>query len=419
MAQDLNLLDDFTNGQGAGAGTYTGYAPDLDSNFSSIEATVNQINQEISAFGGANSTLVLDLIQSTDPAITDGRMGSNSFPATFQAADTQIVIGVGVALTAVQRIATGSGFTLTGSGGAGTRWVSLNADQTITLETAVAQGVLDLYSVTWDSAQFTTATLLQLDNNLVDGDDFQNSLITDGDAEGSDEAGLPAKTYDRIANRLKDLDKVLQGITTGEEGDALGRPAISGSAASPGLILTDGTSLVDATTGLFRSALNAIGFSNAGVLSMLLSAEGQRTSPTQGRASASVAADNIASGTALVNLALDTEQYDVGTYHDTVTNNDRMTVPTNYGGDYAVHATVTFDESTSSSPNTGDRAVAITVNGGVVAEARAPAAGANDSAGACSIDVRLSANDIVRVAAAQDSTGAMDVAARLTVRLAE
>ena len=210
MAADLVLLKSFVDGQGVGAANYFVYAEDLDSNFTSIENTVNAINQEVKGFAGQNAPLASDLIKSL--AVPTGFVNVNSFtPVTFITADTQMQIPVGIAFTApVGRVQTFTVFTLTGSGGAGARFVALTAGGQITLETLALQQAMDLYSVDWDGAAFTTATLLRLESILPAGEDFQDSLTVVGVPGGA----IPAQTHDQIANRFENIERALNGLRT-------------------------------------------------------------------------------------------------------------------------------------------------------------------------------------------------------------
>ncbi len=197
------------------------------------------------------------------------------------------------------------------------------------------------------------------------------------------------------------------------DGGAVGLGLANGTAANPPLTLQ-----AERDKGLYSSGTDSVGLATNGIAAAAWNASQQRTSPTQGRASASRATFNIANN-AITAVDLTTEQYDVGAYHDNSTNPDRMTVPAggDFDGNYSVKGTVTFDESTSATPNVGDRGVQITLNGAVVAESRWDSAIAGDNAGAPAIDLDLVAADIVRVTAFQDSGNTMDVGARLTLRL--
>ena len=213
MAADLDLLKSFVDGQGVGAADYFVYASDLDTNFTDIEATVNQINEEVAAFAGNSSVLVFDILRAdVASARLTGFIDEESFaPVSFISGDTQIVIPVGVALTGADgRVELLSTATLTGSGGAVTFFVALQVNGTATLETVAAQGVMDLYSVDWDGAVFTTATLLRLETIIPAGDDLFDQQSVTGVAGGA----IPPQDHDRIANRFENIERALNGLRT-------------------------------------------------------------------------------------------------------------------------------------------------------------------------------------------------------------
>lgn len=526
MAADIVLLKSFTDGQGAGASTYTTYAEDHDSNYLAIENVIAAINAEISAIGGQNSPLVLELLTSLSaPSVLTGFVDAISFqPVTFLSADTQIQIPRGVALTGAGRVATVATTLLTGSGTSGARYIALRTNGTITLETATAQGIMDLYSVDWTGSAFNTGTLTRLESILPAGHDFQNLQAQEDYGQGSD-AALPPFEYDRIADRVADIVRVMGANLTSADANqaALGPMAFGGTAGAPGFIPGDG-STHDVTSGFYRPGADQIGVSilatqagfwaesvanepqyrmragsalatppiafagdpdsgigyvstdtwrliagsievlrllqsgsnpqallplgtsgvpslgfigdpNSGLYSpgadrlalmtnaidaLEINANQQRVSATQGRASATVATFSLNDNAVTAITLTGTEDYDVGAYHDTGTNPDRMTVPTGHGGLFCITAGITFDESTSAgTPNTGDRGLEITINGTAQRSIRVPAVGSGDTQLAAALDWNLAAGDIVRVTGFQDSGGAMDLAARLSVRHAE
>lgn len=492
MASDITLLKSFVDGQGAGATTYVTYAEDLDSNFSTIEAQFNSLNQAFNAFGGANQSLVLDLALSASPSVTAGFVGSDSFqPLTFLSADTQIQIPVGVAFgTTGSRVKSNSVFTLTGSGAVGFRFAALRADGTITLETATGQGVLDLWRFQWTGTDFDNfgdaSPPLRLPSGgsqgiIVDADDFQQSKTQENISQ-STSAVIPTFTYDKIASRINDIVRIMAGVreTTGKAvtsqpgglgipvGPTLSPMSVGGAVATPGMIIGNPTEGYDADSGLYgrgpakvlgvavdaaavveftisggnrtaqftaSTALANPGISflgdpntgigwvaadtmraiTAGVAANEWNPQGQRNSATQGRASATRATLSLANN-AVTALGLDTEQYDQTGFHDNVTNNDRMTVPTGFGGLYAISAYVEFLEASSAgTPNTGQRGVEITVNGTAVTGSRTDSTAAGDTRLVSSAQVVLAAADIVRVTGFQNSGGAMNVNARLAL----
>lgn len=493
MASDITLLKSFVDGQGAGAGTYINYAADLDSNFSTIEAQFNALNQAFNAFGGANASLILDLVLSSSPALTAGFVGADSFqPLTFLSADTQVQIPVGVAYgTTGSRVKSTAVFTLTGSGASGNRFAALRADGTITLETTTGQGVLDLWQFNWTGSAFGTFSAgiapIRLPTGgsqgiIVDGDDFQGSKVQENISQ-STSAVIPTYTYDKIKSRIDDIVRILAGVGTGGSasssqaggggvpvGPTLKPASIGGSATNPGLIVgnpsqgydidtgiyghgtskivgvvADGASVAEflitggnrtaqfvASTALANPGIAFLGDPNsgfgweaadtvriitAGVAAQQWNPQGQRNSATQGRASATKATLSLTNNTVTA-IGLDTEQFDQGAIHDTVTNNDRMTIPTGFGGVYTISGYVEYLESSAGgggTANTGQRGTEITVNGTTIVGTRTNAAGAGDTRQIVNATVVLAATDIVRVTGFQNCGGTMNVNARLAI----
>ena len=211
MAVDLDLFLSFVDGQGIGAADYFTYAEDLDQNFTDIQTIVNTINAEISAFAGQNAPLITDILIAPVAGRNTGFIDVTSFaPTAFLSGDTQFQIPAGIALTASGRVQTTVTFTLTGSGGAGARFFALQINGTITQETVVAQGVMDLYSVDWDGAAFTTATELRLETIIPGGEDLFDRQSVTGVSGGA----IPPQDHDQIANRFENIERALNGLRT-------------------------------------------------------------------------------------------------------------------------------------------------------------------------------------------------------------
>ncbi len=271
MAADLDLLKSFVDGQGAGAQTYVTYAEDHDTNYQEIESQFNALNAEVRAFAGNNATLVLDLLLPNDPVIATGIVGLDSFaPIAFITGDTQIQVPRGVAITTISgRVrSTLDPATLTGSGVSGSRFINMDADGTVTLETATLQGAIDLYSVNWNGSTFDTGTLTRLEEVLVDADDFQNQRIQEDFGQGSDTV-IPSFTYDQIAQRINDIVRIMgaelvsSAVATpgGPAAPTLAPMAFGGTGALPGFILGDGATYEN-TSGLFGTpGVGSFGFS--------------------------------------------------------------------------------------------------------------------------------------------------------------
>ena len=260
------------------------------------------------------------------------------------------------------------------------------------------------------------ATLLSFAENAGEGQVSLRTgtvLATPPVAFAADgDTGIRYIAADHYALVVGALDALQVKTTTGDaQVSFVGDPA--GDGTVPGL-----TPIGDLDTGWMSDAADTLKLMLGGTVGAFWNLQRQRTSATQGRASASRATFNIASNT-ITAVDLTTEEFDQGSYHDTGVNPDRMTVPTGHAGVFQITAHVEFDESTSATPNVGDRGVQITVNGTKVASWRGQAAGAGDSAGSVSIEHELVATDIVRVTAFQDSGNAMDVSGLLTVRLGD
>lgn len=96
---------------------------------------------------------------------------------------------------------------------------------------------------------------------------------------------------------------------------------------------------------------------------------------------------------------------DLRAFHDTATNNSRLTVPANYGGLYFGFARVSCAGST-----TGRRMISVYLNGvTVVGQDMTPAVVTNTSVRSCPFWAVLSAGDYVEVKYFQDSGGAQVV----------
>jgi hypothetical protein len=267
-------FEDFDGGQGAGAATYVTYAQDLDTNFSAIRSTVDAIIDEVSAFTGQNSLLQVDLLAGVSSgsvtavvrSLSDGIVGARSFLATRITANTQLQVNAGVAFANGARIQTVQ-FIVTSSGSAGTRYVALNADGTLSVQTTASTGVLDLYTISWSGTIFD-ADPVRSALYYPDGDDFQDALTVVGLASGaipvnnSSTFTSAARRHERLADRFENLERSLNGLRTSlvPGGTALGPISIPGSETTPGIVTGNGTT-VDTGTGFFRQAANVLGFS--------------------------------------------------------------------------------------------------------------------------------------------------------------
>lgn len=104
-------------------------------------------------------------------------------------------------------------------------------------------------------------------------------------------------------------------------------------------------------------------------------------------------------------LALNSERYDVGACHSTITNNSRMTIPSGGGGVYHIGGCVVFAANA-----TGIRAVWIQMNGATrISEQDAPSLSANTCSLQVSCDYKLAAGDYVELQVYQSSGGLLSV----------
>ncbi len=427
MANNLSLLQSFVDGEGAGAQTFVTYPENLDSNFASIETTFNVLNAEFKAFGGQDAALVNDLTLTV--ALTTGFVGVESFASvTFQTGDTQITIPIGTAITGSGRIRTTGSFQFTGSGASGTRWFALSATGVITQETAASQGILDLYSITWGGATFTTATLARLpttsvDDIIVEADDFQAARIQENFGQGSNST-LPAFTYDTITARLDDVVRIMgadlvssQAVANsgGNAQAALNPMAFGGAVGTPGFILSDGTTY-DTTTGFYRISADVIGVATSGIEALRFDTNQNLSAGSQYRLHVTTTAEALASGTSYVATSMDTEVTDVGGWGAAPTAT--WTVPSGGGGFYWISGTLTFDESVGANAGTL-RDLALEVNGTVALrgkDERAPrGSGTVDNTLSVSMGVELAAAQTVELHARQDSGSSENVDASLSI----
>jgi hypothetical protein len=281
----LNLKKSFTTGQGAGAANYVTYAPDLDFDFTAIENLVNQLESQLVGIQGPNVLLGLDILQSDDPATTpdelEGRIGAHSYIVTINASPALLNVSTGVALVDDKRVElVASAIGLVGpGGGASTHYVALDINGVPSIKTSAGQGAADIARATWNGTIYTAISQWPTVTDVIpvffDGDDYADQQTVVGHAT----VGVGVQTHTKVANRFENVERALRGHTANvvAGGPALGPVAlIRGTAAAPGLIQTAGDGVTfDTGTGLFRQALNAIGFATAGVERARLNASGQ------------------------------------------------------------------------------------------------------------------------------------------------
>lgn len=130
------------------------------------------------------------------------------------------------------------------------------------------------------------------------------------------------------------------------------------------------------------------------------------TNAAQFRCGAYNNAGQSVSSATWTSATLNSEDYDVGTMHDTVTNNSRITVPTNGGGLYYICGIISFDSNA-----TGVRAGRLRKNGStVLMQCNQPNAGATDAVSIpLNTVVSLNATDYIEMQGYQNSGGALNI----------
>ena len=140
MAQKINLslstyCITFATGQVSlgRTGNYTQYAIDLDTNFTTLRTTINQIVDEINAVQGPNAGLGGDLLIYDDPArgapSLTGFVGLHSYFAArtiTSIANDSIILNPGIMMVNNTAVRNTAGATFVGSGGARTRYFAID-----------------------------------------------------------------------------------------------------------------------------------------------------------------------------------------------------------------------------------------------------------------------------------------------------
>jgi len=119
------------------------------------------------------------------------------------------------------------------------------------------------------------------------------------------------------------------------------------------------------------------------------------------------AAQSISNVT-LTGIQFDNESYDTDAFHDNVTNNTRLTVPTGKDGKYSIRGACQWANNA-----TGHRIISIRLNGAtVITEAEIPGfSGIDGPSVPCSTDYALVATDYVELMVYQNSTASLNTRA--------
>jgi len=173
----------------------------------------------------------------------------------------------------------------------------------------------------------------------------------------------------------------------------------SGTNSAPGVAVGA------ATVGVYSSGTNALDFTTNSVKALGIDSTQFIDSPTQPRALVTHSTTQSISNATLTALAFDTETYDVGGCHDTVTNNSRLTVPTGGDGLYLVVCQIEYANNA-----TGIRMARIRKNGSAnLGTVFVPAVNGDVTSFQCTAVVVLAAADYVEAIAYQTSTISLNV----------
>ncbi len=474
MAQTINLglttyVDDFQNNNTAygRVAPYTQYSVDLDTNFRTLRATLNTVIAELNAVQAPNAGLGTDILGFDDPArvggITQtGRVGLDSFRVAIGSPTSQLTVTKGVVLLSGVALRNALGATLVGSGGAGTRYISVDSQGAIFQSSTINANSLDLAEATWNGSAFTAVT--NYDNGTArvvqvffDGDEYEKQLI-----RAVLSPTWTAKTYRVHSLRFRALERLLAGLTTDDDGAAIG-PHVhpDGTASAPGLTFVtqqnlgvyragtdilglatnaaircrvvnagfqldlDGTAAApviswsaDTNMGLRREAADTLTFVTAGVDVGRFDPQGNLDLPTNGRVKGSrTATQSIATATATFIDFNAADEFDIGTWHDhasgTLGTRESFTVPTGYAGTYLVIAHVNWAAPAAAMPTL----LEITLNGTAIAETfQKDVANAENAAFSLAAVLVLADADVLKVRVTQASGANVNVdAARFTI----
>lgn len=268
----LSIFKDFEAGQGIGnVSNYLTYSADLDSNFAAIETMFNALEAQFQSIQGPNAGIALEVV--TYDAVNslgsqvNGVFGARSFEIIESSITTATVpVAAGAALVAGVLVTASNQSVLSASLLASTSYsIVIDGNGVASATTTPGAGDLILATISTDgSSQWLSNTLAIVGEPFFKGDDWRLALRSDGNAS----AGVPTEVHRDFTDRLANLERVLRAVTTNASGGtALGRIAIGGTQALPGLILGDGTTF-ETDSGLYRIAADRLGMSMSDQLLM-------------------------------------------------------------------------------------------------------------------------------------------------------
>jgi hypothetical protein len=215
-------------------------------------------------------------------------------------------------------------------------------------------------------------------------------------------AAIAWSKIDKAGSSLADLATrsaadLSSGTIPGARLDGNTFKAADGAVGTPGITFNS-----DPNTGLYSGGADILNVATAGVKALGVSAVGQIDSPTQFRCNAYHNTTQAIGNSSFTTLNLNSEDIDVGTMHDNVTNNSRITIPTGGAGLYLLYGKTTWAANA-----TGVRALQILKNGATtLAQHNAMNATAGDDVNVTVFAfVVLAAADYVELQGFQNSGG--------------
>ena len=279
MAQTISIglstyLVDFSNGQvGLRTGDYVEYATDLDTNFVTLRATINQIISELNAVQGPNAGLGVDILifdrdGRAGGTLSSGVVGIESLQASINAGDVDVTPGTCLIAGVAVRNAVGATFDVAAFPD-GTGFIAVDTNGTLYAEQSASQRDLDLYSFTVTSG--VASVPVRLADVFFDGDEYER--MRDRPTLSN---SWSAKDYDQFYLRLQAIERLLAGLGTDDDGDALPSRILlqNGAAGTPSVGFANSVS-----TGFFRQTAGVIGVAAAGAEVMRFRASGLRITP--------------------------------------------------------------------------------------------------------------------------------------------
>lgn len=176
-------------------------------------------------------------------------------------------------------------------------------------------------------------------------------------------------------------------------------------AATSGSVSAPSVAVGNTTTGLYSAASNELDFTTNSTKALSIDSTQFIDSPTQPRASAYASSTQSISNSTATAVTFDSEDYDVGSMHSTVSNTSRITIPTSGDGLYLVIGQLAYAANA-----TGIRQTLLRKNGttGIAQDLSTPN-GTNGTEIHLMSVVTLVATDYVELVAVQSSGGALNV----------